>query len=939
MKSNTTILALLMSIVISNPVTAQELGTNVSQKHSVIRLAEIEGRTWLITPDGKPFFAHGITHVTNRSLRTDYNAVSKACKALGFNAYGYGCPTELKKDMPYVEGRNYVPISTYLGGSFRFIDIFNPSEQQRLTQQVKQRCLENRDNPNLIGYYWTDLSAWPLNNSVGKNWVDFTRDLPADAPGRKAYAEFLKTWEGDDAKARDLGFLQVVAREYFRVMGEANRKHDPHHIIFGDRFAFNTIIPEVLKEMLPWVDAIAIQPPFQPGFPKDKYQEIHELTGKPILICDFAIRFKDGDKSIRGWKLQEDARAAGVHYAKYIRAALETPYIIGSFWCNPIDSKPAYNKSGIKQGLFGEGLRPRPGLGEIVLELNQHIAQVTPDRARKLLEHPPQIQNGTAEPKVIGNPDFIHLQKDNGVWWLADPTGKRFITTGMNHVGEGGVLFNQVNKGWLTEKFGADIKGSWGGLNPRAKNIGAYADMVVKDFKDYAFNTIPFHAYSTPLHLYEERKIYYVAKIKVQSISLMQMNRRRGARFPDVFSTSFRDKLDGLAKKICTPLRDAKYCLGYTYFDMPDLKPVRRWQRQMFPDGGLVYPWVQDMRALPSNAAGKQEWMRILKRNHASAAEAARVYAINDIASWEDLAKVTTWPNKTNDVHRVRKDAEDMLTELAEKWYGLHHKLIRKYDPNHLLLGDKHDVGYAKSVDMIPDGVLDAITKHCDVLMIQYYSFYTDLHNATLRKLHSKTGLPIINGDHSYSFKTSKHTKIKGLEVESFEAVANEYRRYMKGTMEDHPYMLGWWYCGYIEQWAPAGTKQLGQQSGFFSPFGEPNAELLALVKEANENAAKWHGDASAKDKPRARESEPNTPAEVFAALKLTAEQQASLDALEKDRRAAEARFRDLNGEAQRVARNDFYTERKKKLRKIFTEEQWAIWSSFWNRPKSAINH
>lgn len=346
-----------------------------------IGLAEIDGRTWLITPDGKPFFAHGITHVTNRSLSKDYGAVSKACKDLGFNAYGYGCPPELKKDMPYVEGRNYVPISMYRskGGSFRFIVIFDPQVQQRLATQVKQTCLQNRDNPNLIGYYWTDLGAWPLKNSIGKNWVDFTRDLPADAPGRKAYDEFVNIWNGDDAEARDLAFLRLIAREYFHVMGEANRKHDPDHLIFGDRFAFNTIVPEVLEELVPWVDAIAIQPPFQPGFPEAKYQEIHELTGKPILICDFAIRFQDGDKSIRGWKLQEDARAAGVEYAKYIHAALVTPYIIGAFWCNPIDSTGAFNKGGgLKQGLFGDELAPRPGLSEAVIELNRHIAKITP---------------------------------------------------------------------------------------------------------------------------------------------------------------------------------------------------------------------------------------------------------------------------------------------------------------------------------------------------------------------------------------------------------------------------------------------------------------------------------------------------------------------------------------------------------------------------------
>lgn len=74
----------------------------------------------------------------------------------------------------------------------------------------------------------------------------------------------------------------------------------------------------------------------------------------------------------------------------------------------------------------------------------------------------------------------------------------------------------------------------------------------------------------------------------------------------------------------------------------------------------------------------------------------------------------------------------------------------------------------------------------------------------------------------------------------------------------------------------------------------------------------------------------------MFAALKLTAAQQTKFDAMDKEHKAAEVKFRGLNGESLRDAQNDFYTERKKKLRKIITEKQWAIWSRFWNRPKPA---
>lgn len=104
-----------------------------------IRLTEIDGRHWLVGPDGKPFFAHGITHVSNNRAKFDFAAISAACKKLGFNSYGYGCPAQLKHDMPYVESWNHlVPISYYRGkNGVKFVDVFDPKEQARLDAGVK----------------------------------------------------------------------------------------------------------------------------------------------------------------------------------------------------------------------------------------------------------------------------------------------------------------------------------------------------------------------------------------------------------------------------------------------------------------------------------------------------------------------------------------------------------------------------------------------------------------------------------------------------------------------------------------------------------------------------------------------------------------------------------------------------------------------------------
>jgi hypothetical protein len=374
MKQTLPVITLLAFMVL--PLKAQK------PESKNISLTEIGGRSWLVGSDGKPFFAHGITHVSNNPAKIDHAKISAACKELGFNAYGYGCPPALHSDMPYIESWNHlVPISLYREKkNIKFVDVFDPEEQAKLESGVKVSCLRSRENPHLIGYCWTDLGAWPLDNPTGANWVDYIRGLPTDAPGQQAYQKFLRTWAGENDTARDQAFLRLIAREYFRIVGGAQRKYDPDHLVFGDRFAFNTLVPEVLEEMLPYVDGIAIQPPFWAPFPKGKLDEIHQLAGKPIVLCDFAIRFKDGDKDVRNWKLAEDSVDAGKQYADYVKAALHTDYIVGVFWCNPVDSSKGFGNPGVKQGFFGDGLGERPGLHQSVRELNQYREKITPQK-------------------------------------------------------------------------------------------------------------------------------------------------------------------------------------------------------------------------------------------------------------------------------------------------------------------------------------------------------------------------------------------------------------------------------------------------------------------------------------------------------------------------------------------------------------------------------
>ena len=113
-----TVLSFLLFIAFASSILANQ--------NEVITIQKIGGRPWLIKPEGMPFFAHGITHARNLSSKSEIDKFSKACKEIGFNSYGYGCPQSLRKDMPFIESWNHlVPISYYrgknLGSIYRYL--------------------------------------------------------------------------------------------------------------------------------------------------------------------------------------------------------------------------------------------------------------------------------------------------------------------------------------------------------------------------------------------------------------------------------------------------------------------------------------------------------------------------------------------------------------------------------------------------------------------------------------------------------------------------------------------------------------------------------------------------------------------------------------------------------------------------------------------------
>lgn len=391
-------------------------------------LETFNGRTLLVTPDGHGFVALGVNHLNAVKahgpaepdlFQTRYGGdwgkyaaeVLRHYETWGLNTVDAGVEP-LRRVRPYFAGRDFVATAKYKRppgepGAWEFPDVFDPAVEARLEREVEAFCREHRGNRNLIAYYWTDTPTWDLRKTRvfrQTDWVSEIRQLPATAPGKRRYARFLRERYGDDfarinrayglalqsladlpgadflrvrledyeVARDDEAFLALIARAYYGIVGPAMRRHDPHHLVFGEKYLLGDLPPQVLAGALPHVDAVAVQPGdgyipiYTPGdvFPREEFAELHTLAGKPIMICDHQIGFPCTryPRSIWPYHLRADEAEAAAATEQFMREAFGCAYVIGYMRCQFID-RFADRRGAIKRGLLRDDGTPYAELG------------------------------------------------------------------------------------------------------------------------------------------------------------------------------------------------------------------------------------------------------------------------------------------------------------------------------------------------------------------------------------------------------------------------------------------------------------------------------------------------------------------------------------------------------------------------------------------------
>ena len=311
-------------------------------KTGFFHLEKFGDKHFLVTPDGHGYRALGINHFHNMTSQ-DYDGAIEQIREWGFNAGCYQGPRWMWNKYPYTKGINLVPVCVWKDNSaFAFKDVFDPKVLAEMEAEVRKIVEPQRENKMLIGYFWTDIPVWTGTRNGG--WIGFYKSLSDESSGGKRWRQ----WKSANPDAPEDGFLVEIAKQLYAKGNEFVRKYDTNHLIFGDRYHEIDMPDAIVREALPYIDAIAIQPTSR-EFNFQFFDEVYKKFGKPIYIADHVSSFATEEHPVTMGQAASDPDAYGDYYNRYVTAALSRPYMIGFNKCQYQDQP---SPKMLKQGLL-----------------------------------------------------------------------------------------------------------------------------------------------------------------------------------------------------------------------------------------------------------------------------------------------------------------------------------------------------------------------------------------------------------------------------------------------------------------------------------------------------------------------------------------------------------------------------------------------------------
>ena len=321
----------------------------------------------------------------------------------------------------------------------------------------------------------------------------------------------------------------------------------------------------------------------------------------------------------------------------------------------------------------------------------------------------------------------------------------------------------------------------------------------------------------------------------MQPIQFVDIPHWRGeipdSNFLDVFSPDFERHCDRLAKEIAAPLKDDPFLLGYSMTDCP-LFTEEDLRERVDTIGGARRPsrmgWPRRLRNLGSDAPGKRVYVETMKDIYRDRIKDFNTTYDTNFKSFDDLASLENWRPETRLSNaNESRDNVAFLHRVVDKYYETARNSIRRYDPNHIFVGDKLHA----NTDSL-DTVLPITSKYTEIVMYQMYARY-EVQKPGLDRWSAQVDKPFINGDAAFTMTTEIMPRPFGPVADNLEMRAEWTEEFFRSAFA-RPEFVGWHYCGLIDASQLVPRKADRQHSGLLDGWGEPYPALEKVLKNCS---------------------------------------------------------------------------------------------------------